>query len=621
MSVSAKKQERGSSIRTAIANGYSRAFRTIFDANITTFFVALILYMVASEEIKGFAIVLMLGIASSMYTALFVTRVIFDVMVSNKIIKEKLHMPKILRVPHLNWMGFKSAYVVISFILVTGGIFVFLSRDEAENSKYDFEFTGGTSAQIDIKEDLNLNESDVQERIRNQGIKLGNPALAAAKVYSVGESGNQFEITTTETNKTTSTVTFNEPGKETVESVTAAIHSAMTQLGGTLYNLEVNKVDSMYEVSTSQVNKTLVRNVLDKAFGEVATVTEPEVIEVVSQAVKEAFEGDLKIRQNLGMTFNNVVKIPESEVVLADYFGGVMIECSLKRSTSFEELTKRFEDIKFKADMHDLAWYKYEILKSDLSQFAPSDEVKSFVYVSIHPDAGYREFSESEWTAFTDNEKTKINNATSLETTLSRITQIDPSIGEQAKNRAIVAIILSLIVIVAYIWIRFGTARYGLAAIAALIHDVCITLGAVTGSYLLLKSIPAVANTLLIADFKIDLAMIAAFLTIIGYSLNDTIVVFDRIRENRGKQLSVTNDIINRSLNQTLSRTLLTSFTTFMVVVIMYVWGGPGLRGFTFAMLIGIIVGTYSSIAIASTILSLGQKVIAAQQKQQPPQN
>jgi len=140
------------------------------------------------------------------------------------------------------------------------------------------------------------------------------------------------------------------------------------------------------------------------------------------------------------------------------------------------------------------------------------------------------------------------------------------------------------------------------------VHDVCITLGAVTGCYLLLTSIPFVANALLLGDFKIDLAMIAAFLTIIGYSLNDTIVVFDRIRENRGKQTMLTTKMINNSLNQTLSRTILTSLTTFIVVLIMYIWGGAGLRGFTFAMLIGIIIGTYSSIAIAATILMIGSK-------------
>ena len=137
-------------------------------------------------------------------------------------------------------------------------------------------------------------------------------------------------------------------------------------------------------------------------------------------------------------------------------------------------------------------------------------------------------------------------------------------------------------------------------------HDVCITLGIVTACTYIAET--PIGNALGIGDFKINLEMIAAFLTIIGYSLNDTIVVFDRIRENRGKLNTLTPKLINDSINQTLSRTLLTSFTTFLVVLVMYIWGGVGLRGFTFAMLIGIIVGTYSSVAIAAPILLIGEK-------------
>ena len=117
----------------------------------------------------------------------------------------------------------------------------------------------------------------------------------------------------------------------------------------------------------------------------------------------------------------------------------------------------------------------------------------------------------------------------------------------------------------------------------------------------------ALGQSMLIGDFKINLAIIAAFLTIIGYSLNDTIVIFDRIRENRHKKM-LTKDIINNSINQTLLRTLATSFTTFIVVLIMYIFGGDGLRGFTFAIGFGIIVGTYSSVAIAAPILLFGAK-------------
>jgi len=199
-----------------------------------------------------------------------------------------------------------------------------------------------------------------------------------------------------------------------------------------------------------------------------------------------------------------------------------------------------------------------------------------------------------------------------LAESLRRVTQIDPSIGNEAKIRALIAIILSLFAIVTYIWIRFGDYRYGFAAILALVHDVSITLGAITVCTYIFDG--PIGRALLIGDFKINLAIIAAFLTLIGYSLNDTIVIFDRIRENRRKA-QLNPQTITNSINQTLSRTLMTSITTFAVILIMYIFGGPALRGFTFAIGIGVIVGTYSSIAIAAPVLLIGKKLGQQQSK------
>ena len=140
---------------------------------------------------------------------------------------------------------------------------------------------------------------------------------------------------------------------------------------------------------------------------------------------------------------------------------------------------------------------------------------------------------------------------------------------------------------------------YGLAAVAALLHDILITLGAIAVSYWLAE----VFGFLLIDQFKISLTVVAALLTIIGYSLNDTIVVFDRIRETKGKAPRLTSEMINVSINQTLSRTLLTSVTTLIVVVLLYAFGGEGIHAFAFALVIGVLVGTYSSIFVASPIL------------------
>ncbi|MGC9455110.1 MAG: protein translocase subunit SecF, partial [Phycisphaerae bacterium] len=189
-------------------------------------------------------------------------------------------------------------------------------------------------------------------------------------------------------------------------------------------------------------------------------------------------------------------------------------------------------------------------------------------------------------------------------------TNFDAAIATQTTQYAIAAVILSWLAIVGYLWLRFGSARWGLAAVVCLVHDTVIVVGLVAASGWLHET--WLGNALAITSFKIDLGMVAAILTVIGYSVNDTIVVFDRIRENRGKLTKVTGPVINSSINQVLSRTLLTSGTTFIVLLIMYVWGGPGIHAFSYALLAGVIFGTYSSIAVASPqLMGLKRALVA----------
>ena len=139
--------------------------------------------------------------------------------------------------------------------------------------------------------------------------------------------------------------------------------------------------------------------------------------------------------------------------------------------------------------------------------------------------------------------------------------------------------------------------------VCCLIHDLFFTMGIIAFCHYIHLYTPGLANLLLVQDFKIDLPAVAALLTLVGYSVNDTIVVFDRIREVRGKNPELTPQMINDSVNQTLSRTLLTSFATWLVVFVLYVIGGEGVHLFAFCMVVGVIVGTYSSIYIASPLL------------------
>jgi SecD/SecF fusion protein len=187
------------------------------------------------------------------------------------------------------------------------------------------------------------------------------------------------------------------------------------------------------------------------------------------------------------------------------------------------------------------------------------------------------------------------------EKSLSKVVQFLPQVAGQAQNRAIMSIALALAAIVAYIWMRFGNKEFGLAAIVAVVHDVAVTLGMIGVSHLLAGTF--IGNALGLTDFRVDLAMIAAILTVIGYGLNDSIVIFDRIRENRGRAGSLTANLINTSINQTLSRTLLTSMTTLMVILTLYIFGGAAVHGFAFALLIGVFVGTYSTLGVAAPLL------------------
>lgn len=165
------------------------------------------------------------------------------------------------------------------------------------------------------------------------------------------------------------------------------------------------------------------------------------------------------------------------------------------------------------------------------------------------------------------------------------------------------ALVLSWAMIVVYIWIRFGKLSFGMGGVVALVHDVLLALAFVGfAGYL---SNTGAGKALLIEDFKINMPIVAALLTVIGYSVNDKIVLFDRIRELRGRLGQVSTEMVNEAINQCMSRTILTGGAVLVVLIILYIWGGSSIRGFNYCMFIGVVGGTYSSISIATMIVLL----------------
>ena len=170
--------------------------------------------------------------------------------------------------------------------------------------------------------------------------------------------------------------------------------------------------------------------------------------------------------------------------------------------------------------------------------------------------------------------------------TFAAVESVGPKVSGELVWTAVESVIAAIVAVLFYIWLRFEW-QFSVGAVAALVHDVVLTIGIFS-----------------LVQIKFDLAIIAALLTIVGYSLNDTVVVFDRVRENlrKFKKLSL-KDVLNLSINETLSRTVMTSVTTLIALVSLFVLGGDVIRGFVFAMIWGVIVGTYSSVFVASAIL------------------
>ena len=197
------------------------------------------------------------------------------------------------------------------------------------------------------------------------------------------------------------------------------------------------------------------------------------------------------------------------------------------------------------------------------------------------------EMKENSNTNFIESINEKLSADLGSQINFRRVENVGPKVSAELLKAGFLAISLSLAAMLFYIWIRFEW-QFSLGAIIAVVHDVIITVGIFS-----------------LLSYEINLSIVAAVLTIVGYSMNDTVVIFDRIRENLKKHTKISiSEISNISTNQTLSRTLITSVTTLLALLSIYIFGGEILKGFSFAMIVGVIIGTYSSIFVATPILN-----------------
>ena len=474
-----EEQHRGLSLRMALRNAYDKAMSAIVDSNATTLITSFFLIWFGTEEVKGFGITLIIGIAASLFTALFVTRTIFGILIDKGIVRNlsslPLTFPKWDKLLRPDWMSFAWVFYAFSTVAITIGLILF-GMKVRQREMLDIEFAGGTSVQFDVKQPMSKDElAGILDHSGSPDLKGANPVALGSAVE--GNKYTSFDLLTPSTNA-------------------VAVRDAVM---ATLQNNLKLELPSTFDGAGGGGTATKLDDVLGKQVLPVSDQTKwPQTAD--------------------GQTFR-----PET---WSDYAGGVAIVLDhLSPPLTPSQITDRINR---------------QFLQNTGTQTAER-----------HP--------------FTVESPKGPNQPTQVAIVLSK----DPNLSYQKdKNQ----------------WAELFAGP------------------------LWKTDVPALREIFQLEPFRINLTVVAGILTIMGYSMIDTIVVFDRIRENRGKYGHVSRKVINDAVNQTLSRTLLTAGTTTITVAIMYFLGGQGIHGFTFVLLIGILVGTYSSVAIAAPILLLGNK-------------
>ncbi|MHC4591469.1 MAG: protein translocase subunit SecD [Planctomycetota bacterium] len=715
----------GKGIRVALRNGYDRAFTTIVDANVTTLLTAVILYLVGTGPVRGFAVTLSFGILLSMFTALVVTRLAFETMIDKEWMKE-FKMFALLGRPNINFSGIRKPAYVISAAVVAVGVVAFFARG---SDLYDIDFTGGSLVQVSLAQPTPVGEvrallesrgfadAEVQAiqtaaataegttdfGIRIKGIGIDTRAIRRRAETSLIQAGLMREGDSLEVTPDESALRLEvaEPIKEMdlraalgeggdpyavpdIATITPDEKSLARKLAVRVHGVSslASRRDLWARMLRALGWAGLAREdytIRECAFGDAAAdgsslaqlsleldkPLQPEILAV--ELDRKQFPGiEVTSTGPNGSAFVLTAEREELERFQREFPAGVVlqsvpvakidgltVEAGLANESSEQDIRAHFEqqgltDVDIvPVDVASSEFYLnfgYEPIRETMQSvfaglarrglgvsFEPVgdqadegearvkmtlDEPMSFADVRRHIEvadvgpyadqivAGREDYAPDTLVADltlrlpadkAGEIQSRLQQSFGEPRPVQKIVRIGSTVAEEMQGRALLAVVFASVIIVLYVAVRFHAFRFGVAAVIALVHDLLITAGLV-----------ALADwSGVMGDVKIGLASLAAFLTILGYSLNDTIVVFDRIRENMvnmGRK-TISPELINTSINQTLSRTVLTSMTTLAVVIVLYLLGGPVLHGLALTLIIGVIVGTYSSMFIASPVL------------------
>jgi len=719
--------QKGTAVRMTVRLGYERAFSAILDSNVTTIITCVILYWLGSEEIKGFGLTLGIGVFINVFTAYFITRMFFELMVMmsvpgevvrkpiyaalgigafgaalyglghwwnppelreqsaligfgqaimvftpvifgvyllmflgrfvhglyQKSSKPTIPMMPLFGAPQVNWIGKRAGFLGATGVLVIGGLVIFFATPKRD--LFDIEFLGGTAAQIDFREDSEIarlpkitqRQTRISEELQKaaQSLEAAGEAMARAQVS--GEKGVFTLVTPGVTARRLEPVIRSVMEDDLSVDVRAPIVAddplaeqvtiyTKTEAAITREQMQERVVrdfarrfrEAGENIAAAQVQAVQALGAIGGEGMSFEIVTREASKETVVNAIVEQLESQIQIQPALGFRLARDaaaggkpyfpirtesirelgITVADNEAVNVDlkgWQGGVaMVLENIEPPQKISTLNARLRAMRLQPGFEAFGWRESTVF--GLTPTQPGGDLFSRAMVVVI-DENYPMLDDQGAISFAwerdlaEKEVDLLQQALQRQTSLSQVTQFDRQVSGEAQLDALLALALSWLAIILYVWARFGDARWGFAAVLALVCDVIVAVGCIVAAHYIEGT--AIGRALLIDKFRIDLSVVAAVLTIVGYSVNDKIVVFDRIRENRGRLNTLTPKMVNDSISQVLPRTFLTGVTALATIFIMYVFGGPGIHAFNFVLFIGIVFGTLSSIGVASQLL------------------
>jgi SecD/SecF fusion protein len=561
---------RGHDLRNAARIGFNRALSPIIDGNISNLIICAMLGFFGTQEVRGFAVTLSIGIITTLFCTLYLTRFLFVVLIEKfgwrKSSQLPIAVPFVQRLmhPNVNWMKHHWTHLgVLCLFLAVCGWITWSRGSELLGT----EFRGGTAVTLTFKRtgadpatqtQVKLKRAEVQKRVKD----LAEAAPADSALHRLADAQ----------------VVAVNPDADNVTSGTFTVKSRLT-------------------------DAKLVKDSLSDAFRDVLE-SRPRVKFTGSENA-EALGAPVFpiIDANIGET----IKRPRVMASTAETYGGtvVLLE-NMDPAPTLADLQDRIRRAREKAGAADTV---SRVVIVDGTEEA----VKTAAVMSKDPQVSFFENPQAWESSVKAREWNLVRTSLTETEMLASVLSFSPAIARTFAVQGAVCTALSLLLLTVYVFIRFGTLRWALAATLPLFADVIGIVGLLGVAQMLYNnpSTHGFAQAVGLLPFELDLAQIAAILTIVGYSLNDKIIILDRIRESKGRAPYASAAIVNNSINQTLSRTIITAGAHMITTIVLYAYGGEAVRGFAYTFNLGVLLGTYTSIVSTPLVWSRKAEVAA----------